>query len=197
MLPLVIMRKPKVICIGIMAMLSSGGGLLIAYYLPIWFQVVQGTTPTVGGVHFLPMIGAMVFGTVAAGALGMLIAQLLLLQRRSHLTLISISDWLFHTFRHPWLRSRFNRWRTPDHPDSRLFRSKMGRIPDTTWPRSRARIATRYHRHSSSSSTRHASRRQRICHVYQPPWQHTVYFVRSNAVHKSAEVGSYPLCACC
>lgn len=74
MLPLAILRRTKVICIGIMAMLSSGGGLLIAYYLPIWFQVVQGTTPTIGGVHFLPMIGAMVFGTVGAGALGMSIA---------------------------------------------------------------------------------------------------------------------------
>lgn len=71
MLPLAIMRKRKVICAAIMSLLSQGGGLLIAYYLPVWFQVVQGTTPTIGGVHLLPSIGGIVFGAVVSGALGM------------------------------------------------------------------------------------------------------------------------------
>jgi hypothetical protein len=75
MLPLSIICKRKVIFIGTMTLFSSGGGLLVAYYLPVWFQVVQGTTPTIGGVHFLPSIGALVFGSVVAGNLGMFLAS--------------------------------------------------------------------------------------------------------------------------
>lgn len=70
MLPLTIMRQRKVICVGVVTLFSSGGGLLVAYYLPVWFQAVQGTTPTTGGVHFLPSIGALVFGAMVSGALG-------------------------------------------------------------------------------------------------------------------------------
>ena len=54
--------------------MSSGGDLLGAYYLPVWFQAVQGTTPTVGGLHFLPSIGALVFGAMVSGALGTFLA---------------------------------------------------------------------------------------------------------------------------
>jgi hypothetical protein len=76
MLPLTILCKRKVICTGIVTLLSSGGGLLVAYYLPVWFQIVQGTSPTYGGVHFLPTIGALVFGSVVAGTLGMLLSKI-------------------------------------------------------------------------------------------------------------------------
>jgi hypothetical protein len=74
MLPLTILRQQKVICTGIMTLLSSGGGLLVVYYLPIWFQVVQNTTPTDGGVRILPSIAGLVVGAAVAGGLGMLLA---------------------------------------------------------------------------------------------------------------------------
>lgn len=74
MLRLSIIRQRKVICVGVMTLLPSGGGLAVSYYRPIWLQAVQGTTPTIGGVHFFPSIGALVFGTAVAGALGMFLA---------------------------------------------------------------------------------------------------------------------------
>jgi len=70
MIPLASIYQRKVICAGAVAFFSSGGNLLIAYYLPIWFQVVQNASPTMGGIRLLPTIGALSFGSMAAGALG-------------------------------------------------------------------------------------------------------------------------------
>ncbi len=104
MLPLAILRQWKVICVGVMTLFSSGGGLFVAYYLPIWFQVVQGTNPIIGGVHFLPSIGALVFGSVLAGALGTFlplhITPWVYYDRRGKLTEDSDSDRLLQTIRY-------------------------------------------------------------------------------------------------
>ena len=70
MFPIAIVCQRKVICTGVVSFLSSGGALLIPYYLPIWFQVVQDTSPTMGGVRLLPTIGALALGSMAAGAIG-------------------------------------------------------------------------------------------------------------------------------
>lgn len=70
MLPLKIISQPKVICIMVMSSLSAGCGLLVAYYLPIWFQVIQNVSPTMGGIHLLPTIGSMAFGSALSGGLG-------------------------------------------------------------------------------------------------------------------------------
>lgn len=39
------------------------------YYLPIWFQAVQGVTPIISAVHTLPLIGCQVLGTFGSGYL--------------------------------------------------------------------------------------------------------------------------------
>jgi hypothetical protein len=96
MLPVAVVLKREVVCAGIVTLLSSGGGLLVAYYLPIWFQVLQGTTPIIGGVHILPTIGGLVVGAATAGKLGMLLFYIGLI----NLTYISLSNRLLHTICH-------------------------------------------------------------------------------------------------
>jgi hypothetical protein len=70
MIPLAMLRMRVFSCAGVTTFISGGSNLLIAYYLPIWFQVVKNNSPTMGGVHYLPTIGAQIFATVSAGALG-------------------------------------------------------------------------------------------------------------------------------
>jgi hypothetical protein len=76
MLPLSFLRMRVVLCAAVIAAFSGGSFMLISYYLPVWFQVVKGESPIVGGVHYLPSVGATVFASVASGTLGMFHPQL-------------------------------------------------------------------------------------------------------------------------
>lgn len=49
--------------------LLSGGYFAAIYYIPIYFQSVHDTTPTMSGVRNLPFIIAVTFATIASGAL--------------------------------------------------------------------------------------------------------------------------------
>jgi MFS transporter, DHA2 family, glioxin efflux transporter len=53
---------------GIFAMFLAGSYFLIIYYLPIYFQSIDGTTPTDSGVRNLPLIIAVTIATIASGA---------------------------------------------------------------------------------------------------------------------------------
>ncbi|KAJ7301500.1 major facilitator superfamily domain-containing protein [Mycena albidolilacea] len=50
------------LCIG-------GSFIIITFYLPIWFQVISGDSAVHSGIDILPVMLALVFGTVIAGAL--------------------------------------------------------------------------------------------------------------------------------
>lgn len=50
------------ICLG-------GAFFIMIYYLPIWFQAIQGVTATESGIRNLPMILSQVFASVASGVL--------------------------------------------------------------------------------------------------------------------------------
>jgi len=70
MLPLVMFRMRVVVCAGVTAFISGGSTFLLSYYLPVWFQVVKGVSPTIGGVHFLPSLGAVILASMFTGAFG-------------------------------------------------------------------------------------------------------------------------------
>ncbi|KAE8450293.1 hypothetical protein EG329_006721 [Mollisiaceae sp. DMI_Dod_QoI] len=69
MLPIHLLRNRVVVSAALTTTFSQGSLLLITYYLPIWFQVVLGASPTMGGVDYLPSVGAQVVASIVAGAL--------------------------------------------------------------------------------------------------------------------------------
>jgi hypothetical protein len=70
MIPLSIISRQTVAFACASAFFQMGDQLLQSYYLPIWFQVVQGVDPTVSGVRTLPMMISQMIAAVAAGVLG-------------------------------------------------------------------------------------------------------------------------------
>ncbi|KAF3202729.1 hypothetical protein TWF106_002124 [Orbilia oligospora] len=49
------------------AFCAGGGMMLFIYYLPIWFQAIQGVNATDSGVRLIPMVLTLVVGTFVAG----------------------------------------------------------------------------------------------------------------------------------
>jgi MFS family permease len=49
------------------AFIFAGGFFAAIYYIPVYFQSVHGTSPTMSGVRNLPMIIAVTIGTIASG----------------------------------------------------------------------------------------------------------------------------------
>lgn len=52
-------------------LLGPGGVACIIYYLPIWFQAVQGVTPIVSGVRYLPSVLSDVLTSIIGGGVVM------------------------------------------------------------------------------------------------------------------------------
>lgn len=69
MIPIHLLKNVVVVCSSITTCFSQGSLLLITYYLPVWFQVVLGADPVMGGVDYLPSVGAQVVGSIVTGAL--------------------------------------------------------------------------------------------------------------------------------
>ncbi|KAF3932607.1 hypothetical protein ABW20_dc0109963 [Dactylellina cionopaga] len=46
---------------------AGGGMMLFIYYLPIWFQAIQGVNATDSGIRLIPTVLSLVFGTITAG----------------------------------------------------------------------------------------------------------------------------------
>jgi len=67
MAPRLISRR-MVILPSIYSMLLAGCYFVIIYYLPIYFQSIDGVSPTDSGVRNLPIILAVTFSTIGAGA---------------------------------------------------------------------------------------------------------------------------------
>jgi predicted MFS family arabinose efflux permease len=48
-----------------------GSVQIIAYYIPMWFQVIKDVNPTESGIRFLPMVLGNFVGSIMFGGLGM------------------------------------------------------------------------------------------------------------------------------
>ncbi|KAJ9287754.1 hypothetical protein DTO021C3_4559 [Paecilomyces variotii] len=69
MLPRRIFSKRNVWCAVWFCFCGNGAAVVLTYYLPIWFQGVQGDTPVLSGVHTLPLVVTTVFTTILGGIL--------------------------------------------------------------------------------------------------------------------------------
>jgi MFS transporter, DHA2 family, glioxin efflux transporter len=69
LVPLRLMKQRPVYVSGIYAFTLIGGYYLVLYSLPIYFQSVDGATPTESGINNLPLILAVSVCTIISGAL--------------------------------------------------------------------------------------------------------------------------------
>lgn len=64
-----LMRQRNVLCGGLFAFLLATSNFMIGYYMPLWFQVVKGVSPTKSGVMSLPTMLSMVAMSFVSGGL--------------------------------------------------------------------------------------------------------------------------------
>jgi hypothetical protein len=70
MVPLNILSNQVVYFSCLTVVFQMGGLFVLAYYLPLWFQVVKGATPTFSGLFILPSILSQIAGAIISGSLG-------------------------------------------------------------------------------------------------------------------------------
>ncbi|KAI1827694.1 MFS general substrate transporter [Xylaria intraflava] len=69
MLPRRVLTQRSVIFASLFAFGSSGASFLLVYYVPIWFQSIQGVSPFESGVRNLPMVIATTIFSLLGGVL--------------------------------------------------------------------------------------------------------------------------------
>jgi hypothetical protein len=70
MVPLRFLKERVIYCACLTGMLQQGALLVLSFYLPEYFQLVRGKTPTVSGVSILPTFISQIGVSVASGFLG-------------------------------------------------------------------------------------------------------------------------------
>jgi MFS family permease len=73
MMPLSLLRRRIVYSSCIVSVGQMGGVQIMAYYLPIWFQVIKGASPSMSGVYFMGTVGPQIILALLSGALSMLL----------------------------------------------------------------------------------------------------------------------------
>jgi len=71
MMPLSLLKRRIVYSSCITSIGQMGGVQIFAYYLPIWFQVIKGASPTMSGVYFMGTVGPQIVFALVSGVLGM------------------------------------------------------------------------------------------------------------------------------
>ena len=71
MMPLTILKRRIVYSSCLASMGQFGGMQLLAYYLPLWFQVIKGASPSMSGVYFMGTIGPQIVLAIISGALSL------------------------------------------------------------------------------------------------------------------------------
>lgn len=62
--------KQRSIAAGVLTTVSMGGSMmLMVYYLPLWFQAIKGATAVKSGIDVIPLVLALVVGSISAGIL--------------------------------------------------------------------------------------------------------------------------------
>ncbi|KAF7954811.1 uncharacterized protein EAE97_000070 [Botrytis byssoidea] len=64
--PIRIIKQRSVASVAWFSLFNSCSFYLVVYYIPIWFQAVQGLDPFDSGLHTLPLVLALVFATLFA-----------------------------------------------------------------------------------------------------------------------------------
>jgi len=70
MIPLGIISQRVVYCGFLTVFFQLGGLYVLAYYTPLWLQVVKGETPLLPGVFILPTVISQIIAAVISGILG-------------------------------------------------------------------------------------------------------------------------------
>jgi hypothetical protein len=71
-IPLSVMGNRSVYSASLLVFMGLGATTMMAFYIPMWFQVVKDSTPLQSGVRFLPNVAGNIVMGILAGALGML-----------------------------------------------------------------------------------------------------------------------------
>ncbi len=69
-IPPSIFMQRTVFSSAILGWFAFGGLQLVTYYLPLWFQVILGASPTRSGVYYLPSVLGDIVASVLGGVLG-------------------------------------------------------------------------------------------------------------------------------
>lgn len=69
-IPFSVMGNRSVYSASVLVFMGLGGTAMMAFYIPMWFQVVKGATPVESGIRFLPNVAGNVVMGILAGALG-------------------------------------------------------------------------------------------------------------------------------
>lgn len=69
-IPFRIALQRTVISASLMSFLALGALQVALYYLPVWFQVIKGVSPTESGVMFLGTVLASLVTSLLSGGLG-------------------------------------------------------------------------------------------------------------------------------
>jgi hypothetical protein len=69
MVPLAMFRNRVVAFSTLVQFFVMGGIMVTVYYMPVWFQAVQGRSPTISGASLLPMVGSQILTAVGGGIL--------------------------------------------------------------------------------------------------------------------------------
>jgi hypothetical protein len=71
MMPLGLLKRRIVYSSCLASVFQMGGVQMVAYYLPLWFQVIKGASPSMSGVYFLGSVGPQIAASLVSGALSM------------------------------------------------------------------------------------------------------------------------------
>lgn len=71
-IPPKVIGQRTVACCAVVAFLAFGSLQLTLYYLPMWFQVIKGVSPTKSGVMYLPTVAGDIVLSVVGGLFGKL-----------------------------------------------------------------------------------------------------------------------------
>lgn len=69
-IPFSVMGNRSVYSASVLVFMGLGATTMVAFYIPMWFQVVKDATPVESGIRFLPNVAGNIVMGILAGALG-------------------------------------------------------------------------------------------------------------------------------
>ncbi len=70
MIPGIVVARRTVVFAGLFAFCHMGSVTIASYYLPTWFQAIQGVGPLESGVRLLPTVVTQIVVVMVASVLG-------------------------------------------------------------------------------------------------------------------------------